>query len=57
MPRVAAPPVAAAALATERALYISSPIGLGHARRDVAIADALRELHPTSRSTGSRSTR
>ncbi len=29
-----------------RALYISSPIGLGHARRDVAIADALRELHP-----------
>jgi pimeloyl-ACP methyl ester carboxylesterase len=30
----------------ERALYISSPIGLGHARRDVAIADALRELHP-----------
>ena len=30
----------------KRALYISSPIGLGHARRDVAIADALRELHP-----------
>jgi len=29
-----------------RALYISSPIGLGHARRDVAIADAVRELHP-----------
>jgi pimeloyl-ACP methyl ester carboxylesterase/predicted glycosyltransferase len=29
-----------------RALYISSPIGLGHARRDVAIADELRELHP-----------
>jgi pimeloyl-ACP methyl ester carboxylesterase len=29
-----------------RALYISSPIGLGHARRDVAIADALRELQP-----------
>jgi pimeloyl-ACP methyl ester carboxylesterase/predicted glycosyltransferase len=25
-----------------RALFISSPIGLGHARRDVAIADALR---------------
>jgi predicted glycosyltransferase len=29
-----------------RALYISSPIGLGHAQRDVAIADELRELHP-----------
>jgi pimeloyl-ACP methyl ester carboxylesterase/predicted glycosyltransferase len=30
----------------KRALYISSPIGLGHARRDVAIADELRTLHP-----------
>ena len=29
-----------------RALYVSSPIGLGHARRDLAIADALRALHP-----------
>lgn len=29
-----------------RALFISSPIGLGHARRDVAIADELRRLHP-----------
>ncbi len=29
-----------------RALYLSSPIGLGHARRDVAIADALRLHHP-----------
>ena len=29
-----------------RALYVSSPIGLGHARRDVAIADELRRLHP-----------
>ena len=28
-----------------RALYISSPIGLGHAQRDVAIADALRKVH------------
>jgi predicted glycosyltransferase len=27
-------------------LYISSPIGLGHAQRDVAIADELRKLHP-----------
>jgi pimeloyl-ACP methyl ester carboxylesterase/predicted glycosyltransferase len=30
----------------KRALYISSPIGLGHAHRDVAIADELRKLHP-----------
>jgi pimeloyl-ACP methyl ester carboxylesterase len=30
----------------KRALYISSPIGLGHARRDLAIADELRRLHP-----------
>ena len=29
-----------------RALYISSPIGLGHACRDIAIADELRKLHP-----------
>jgi predicted glycosyltransferase len=29
-----------------RALYISSPIGLGHAQRDVAIARDLRALHP-----------
>jgi pimeloyl-ACP methyl ester carboxylesterase/predicted glycosyltransferase len=30
----------------KRALYISSPIGLGHAQRDVAIAKELRRLHP-----------
>jgi pimeloyl-ACP methyl ester carboxylesterase/predicted glycosyltransferase len=30
----------------KRALYISSPIGLGHAQRDVAIAKELRELVP-----------
>jgi hypothetical protein len=30
----------------KRALYISSPIGLGHVRRDLAIADELRTLHP-----------
>ncbi|HEX9376580.1 MAG TPA: alpha/beta fold hydrolase [Actinomycetota bacterium] len=30
----------------KRALFISSPIGLGHARRDVAIADELRRIHP-----------
>jgi pimeloyl-ACP methyl ester carboxylesterase/predicted glycosyltransferase len=29
-----------------RALYVSSPIGLGHARRDIAIARELRRLHP-----------
>jgi pimeloyl-ACP methyl ester carboxylesterase/predicted glycosyltransferase len=31
---------------TKRALWISSPIGLGHARRDLAIAEELRALHP-----------
>ncbi len=31
---------------TRRALYVSSPIGLGHARRDLAIAAELRRLHP-----------
>ncbi len=30
----------------QRALYLSSPIGLGHAQRDVAIAEELRKLHP-----------
>jgi pimeloyl-ACP methyl ester carboxylesterase/predicted glycosyltransferase len=30
----------------KRALYISSPIGLGHAQRDLAIADELRRIHP-----------
>ena len=29
-----------------RALYVSSPIGLGHVRRDIAIADELRRHHP-----------
>jgi pimeloyl-ACP methyl ester carboxylesterase/predicted glycosyltransferase len=29
-----------------RALFISSPIGLGHAQRDIAIARELRRLHP-----------
>ncbi len=36
----------AAARTTRRVLYVSSPIGLGHAQRDVAIADELRRLHP-----------
>jgi predicted glycosyltransferase len=30
----------------KRALYLSSPIGLGHARRDVAIAKELEQLRP-----------
>jgi pimeloyl-ACP methyl ester carboxylesterase/predicted glycosyltransferase len=30
----------------KRVLYISSPIGLGHTQRDVAIATELRKLHP-----------
>jgi len=32
-----------------RALFVSSPIGLGHARRDLAIAQELRALHPDLR--------
>ena len=35
-----------AAVRPKRVLYLSSPIGLGHARRDVAIAQELRSLHP-----------
>ena len=35
-----------AARRRRRALYVSSPIGLGHARRDVAIARELRALVP-----------
>ncbi|HWG57221.1 MAG TPA: alpha/beta fold hydrolase [Gaiellaceae bacterium] len=30
----------------KRALFVSSPIGLGHAQRDAAIAEELRLLHP-----------
>jgi pimeloyl-ACP methyl ester carboxylesterase/predicted glycosyltransferase len=30
----------------KRALYLSSPIGLGHVRRDLAIAGELRKRHP-----------
>ena len=30
----------------KRALYLSSPIGLGHGRRDIAIAQELRKLQP-----------
>ena len=49
LPAAAAPrrwSAAAAARPPKRALYLSSPIGLGHARRDVAIAAELRRLHP-----------
>lgn len=45
----APPPVRtwrAAAVRRPRALFLSSPIGLGHARRDIAIAKALREARP-----------
>ena len=45
---VAPPPRAGRpARAPKRALYVSSPIGLGHARRDLAIAGELRKLHPS----------
>jgi pimeloyl-ACP methyl ester carboxylesterase/predicted glycosyltransferase len=30
----------------KKALYLSSPIGLGHARRDLAIVDELRKIEP-----------
>ncbi len=30
----------------KKVLYVSSPIGLGHVRRDLAIASELRQLHP-----------
>ena len=39
-------PWARARSRARRALFISSPIGLGHALRDVAIARELRALHP-----------
>ena len=35
-----------ATIKAKRALYLSSPIGLGHGRRDIAIARELRKLHP-----------
>lgn len=39
-------PAARRAGREKRALYLSSPIGLGHGRRDIAIAQELRKLHP-----------
>jgi pimeloyl-ACP methyl ester carboxylesterase/predicted glycosyltransferase len=38
-----------AARRPRRALYLSSPIGLGHARRDIAVAAELRRLRPDLR--------
>jgi pimeloyl-ACP methyl ester carboxylesterase/predicted glycosyltransferase len=46
VPAQARPRWARGAARPKRALYISSPIGLGHAQRDVAIAGELRKLHP-----------
>jgi hypothetical protein len=40
-------PAQAATKGRKRALYLSSPIGLGHAMRDLAIARELRALEPT----------
>ena len=31
---------------SKKALYLSSPIGLGHGRRDIAISRELRKLRP-----------
>lgn len=48
-PPTAKPPAVTwthAAARPRRVLYLSSPIGLGHARRDLAIAEELRLLHP-----------
>jgi pimeloyl-ACP methyl ester carboxylesterase/predicted glycosyltransferase len=45
-PRPAPPRWTRARGRRKRALYLSSPIGLGHARRDIAIARELRRLHP-----------
>jgi pimeloyl-ACP methyl ester carboxylesterase/AcrR family transcriptional regulator len=44
---LAAPGKRTARLTREKkALYLSSPIGLGHGRRDIAIVRELRQLHP-----------
>jgi pimeloyl-ACP methyl ester carboxylesterase/predicted glycosyltransferase len=40
------PPYVRAPVRTRRALLVSSPIGLGHARRDLALARELRRLVP-----------
>ena len=43
---IPAPKKVAKSAKTRRALYLSSPIGLGHGRRDIAITRELRKLHP-----------
>lgn len=43
---IAAPKPAVRVVREKKALYLSSPIGLGHGRRDIAIARELRQLHP-----------
>jgi pimeloyl-ACP methyl ester carboxylesterase/predicted glycosyltransferase len=43
---IPAPKKVAKPARTKRALYLSSPIGLGHGRRDIAITRELRKLHP-----------
>ena len=43
---IPAPKKAAKSTRTRKALYLSSPIGLGHGRRDIAITRELRKLHP-----------
>jgi pimeloyl-ACP methyl ester carboxylesterase len=45
-PRPPTPKFRRASRRPKRVLFMSSPIGLGHAQRDVAIADELRKLHP-----------
>jgi pimeloyl-ACP methyl ester carboxylesterase len=45
-PRRPTPKFRRASRRPKRVLFMSSPIGLGHAQRDVAIADELRKLHP-----------
>ena len=41
-----ATPVRRSSRRRPRVLYLSSPIGLGHVRRDLAVADAMREMRP-----------
>ncbi len=43
---IAVPRKVAKAVKTKKVLYLSSPIGLGHGRRDIAITRELRKLHP-----------
>ncbi len=45
-PATVAGPATGGSRRPPRALYLSSPIGLGHVRRDLAIADAMREVRP-----------